>query len=621
MNLSEWSDRARQDLDPSSELFDRHMDIMRKMVRIDSRSFNVNEFPGDRTEPSDMQEILELAGTYLRDIGFSNIRTNTSPDGSRLPFPILMAELLSGDTKPTLLMYAHLDKQPYMDDHRFIKWDGFPPTELRWNRDKSRAYGRGAADDLSGVVAIGMAVDTVLQSIGYDSAHPSAEILETLPCNIKIIFETEEESGSHSLIDQIIQNKTFFQDADCVIITDVTNPDAGRPGLTTSLRGIAQINTTVHKSDPSNKLDAQTALYKTLATLIHDDHSLAVQAIREQDTPVTPEERNGYQQVPLTVEMQRNLAGLLPETRLTVPEDKADIIQAQLRTSYANVRPGHRVAGGVVFGAAGTRITFHLDGRLDREPFLNSIRAVLGSLNPFQLKLRIHEVPEQPENTLALDVVIQSAEKDPHSGVSGGPFPIPELQLAKIIDALIDTQGQLAPASLKSFMHPKGPVTALSTQALHAEHNGNVHPFDNPTAKALVEFRLAPGNTEDAAGEAAKSFLRQHVPAGFELQFDNDKGGSPWSTSIEHPAFVLMLEALEVGYGVEPCIFGCGGSIPFVAKLMDALGNLPPLCIAPYDQDCRMHEPGESLSVIDLVGCARSVVHFMLHSAQAFPKK
>jgi len=621
MNISEWSERARQAMGPGTGLFDRHMDIMREMVRIDSRSFNVNEFPGDRTEPSDMQDILKLAEIYLRDIGFSNIRINLSPDGSRPAFPILMAELMSGDTKPTLLMYAHLDKQPYMDDHRFIKWDGFPPTELRWNRDQSRAYGRGAADDLSGVVAIGMAVDAVLQSIGFDSTNPSPEILEALPCNIKIIFETEEESGSHSLIDQILQNKPFFQDADCVIITDVTNPEAGQPGLTTSLRGIVQVNTTARKTDPSVALDAQTALYKTLATLVHDDHSLAVQAIRDRDIPVTTEEHNGYTLIPLSVDMQRHLAGLLPKTRLTVAEDKADIIQAQLRTSYANVRPGHRVAGGVVFGAAGARIFFHLNGKLDREEFINAINATLQTLNPFQLKLRVQEAPEQTENSLALDVVVQSATKDPHSGVSGGPFPVPELQLARMVDTLIDTHGRLAPASLQKFMQPDGPITALSTQALHAEHNGTAHPFEDSTAKALVEVRLAPGNSEDAAGEETKAHLQKHVPAGFDLQFDNDKGGAPWITSIEHPAFGLMLESLKAGYGVEPCIFGCGGSIPFVAKLMDALGNLPPLCIAPYDQDCRMHEPGESLSVADLVGCARSVAHFMLHSPKAFPKQ
>ena len=54
----------------------------------------------------------------------------------------MLAEIAVSSDKPTLLFYAHLDKQPYMDDDKFEKWEGVAPTELRWNADKSRAYGR-----------------------------------------------------------------------------------------------------------------------------------------------------------------------------------------------------------------------------------------------------------------------------------------------------------------------------------------------------------------------------------------------------------------------------------------------------------------------------------------------
>ena len=58
-------------------------------------------------------------------------------------------------------------------------------------------------------------------------------------------------------------------------------------------------------------------------------------------------------------------------------------------------------------------------------------------------------------------------------------------------------------------------------------------------------------------------------------------------TGIDHPAFSLMLESLNVGYDHEPCLYGCGGSIPFVAKLMDAgksvlfMGNHGIMVIGP----------------------------------------
>ena len=617
MDLTELSRAARQHIAPDTDLFQHHMDAMREMVRIDSRSFGVNEFEGDRTEPTDMQEILQVAERYLRGIGFDTVRINQPSGELDRATPILMAALTVDASKPTVLMYAHLDKQPYMDDARFQKWDGVPPTELRWNADRSRAYGRGAADDLSGVIAIGMAVDAVLTTLADGASKPSKEALAALPCNVKVIFETEEESGSHSLIEQILQNRDFFEDADCVIITDVTNPATGVPGLTTSLRGILQVMVTAHpRSDAP--LDAQTALYKTLATLVHDDHSLAVKAIAQRDVPVTEEERKGYAAVPLPVETQRQMGGLLPGVRLTVPEDQASIIQAQLRTSYANVRPGHRVAGGVVLGAAAARLTFHLSGNLDPGAFKSTLTEAFADLNPFHLKIWVKDVEAPAPGTLAFDVVVQSATKDPHSGVTGGPFPVPEIQLARMIDGLIDNNGRLAADPAHAYMTPEGPVTRIAVQALHAEHDGSTRPFNDPSARALVEIRLAPGNDEAQAAADLKDHLQAHTPAGFELECSDDKGGSPWSTGIEHAAFSLMLEALREGYNHQPCIFGCGGSIPFVAKLTKALGGIPPLVIAPYDQECRMHEPGESLSVADLNGCARAMVHFLLHCGRAF---
>ena len=108
--------KARELIKPGSSLVEWHFEYLRQMVAIDSRSFGVNEFKGDIAVPSDMKEILCLAEEYLRKIGFDFIKINQSLNGEHLPNPILMAELFSGKDKPTILFYAHLDKQPFMDD-------------------------------------------------------------------------------------------------------------------------------------------------------------------------------------------------------------------------------------------------------------------------------------------------------------------------------------------------------------------------------------------------------------------------------------------------------------------------------------------------------------------------
>ena len=592
---------------PDSELVQKHLKTLTQMVRIDSRSFGVNEFEGDRTTPSDMREILECARDYLLEIGLSEVKISNSRSSS--PFPILMAETFVSEEKPTVLFYAHLDKQPYMDDGRFKKWGGTPPTQLRWNEDRSRAYGRGAADDLSGVVSIGMAIDAIFKHVGIKTGENPKEKISQLPCNIKIIYETEEESGSHSLIDQIHENEEFFKGIHCVVITDVVNPAQGKPGLTTSLRGIIQVDVTVGMGSKEMAVDEQTALYKLLATLIREDHSLGIPKISNADRLVTDAEREGYVRVPTSVSALKEAAGLLPNTRLTVSEDVPSMLIAQLRTSFANARPGHRVTGSVILGAAGARLTF--PGIRDSKEFKRRLEKILTEKNRYNLELKIEIV-----SPLSIDIILRSSEKDPHSGVNGGPVPVAELQLACMIDELISSDGQWHPQLEE--MRTAEETNRVQVQALRVDHDLTSQLFEEKSARSWVEIRLAPGNNEFQAEEALRSHLEKNLSPGFELDIKADKGASPWMTEIAHPVFPLILNSLEKGFGEKACLYGCGGTIPFVAKLMQALGNVHPLCLGAYDPDCRMHEPGESLSMPDLMGCTRAIIYFLLRIDEGY---
>lgn len=597
MNSEPLDSYCAEILRPDSQLVQKHLQALEEMVGIDSRSFGVNEFEGDRTTPSDMREILERARDYLLEIGLSEVKINSTSS----PFPILMAETFVSEAKPTVLFYAHLDKQPYMDDGRFKKWGGIPPTQLRWNEDRSRAYGRGAADDLSGVVSIGMAIDALFKYFAMNTGKNKSG--EQFPCNIKIIYETEEESGSHSLIDQICGNKEFFTGIHCVVITDVVNPAQGKPGLTTSLRGIIQLDVTVNAKQEQGGIDEQTALYKLLATLIREDHSLGIGEISNADWPVTDAEREGYSRVPTSVAALKESAGLLPNTRLTVPEDISSMLIAQLRTSFANARPGHRVTGSVIMGATGARLTF--PGVSNLKEFKNRLEKILADQNRYHLEMKLAMVSESP---LSIDILLRSADQDPHSGVHGGPVPIPELQLAGMIDALIASDGRWHPR-LEELRNPGAGMGRV--QSLRVDHDLSASPFEEKSARAWVEIRLAPGNNEKQAGEALMSHLEKNILPGFGLSIKADKGASPWMTEIAHPVFSLILDSLEKGFGEKACLYGCGGTIPFVAKLMEALGNVHPLCLGVYDPDARMHEPGESLSMPDLLGCTSSIIHFL----------
>ena len=55
MNLTELVEYAKNEIKPDSNLVLKHLKVLEEMVRIDSRSFSVNEFEGDRKTPSDMK--------------------------------------------------------------------------------------------------------------------------------------------------------------------------------------------------------------------------------------------------------------------------------------------------------------------------------------------------------------------------------------------------------------------------------------------------------------------------------------------------------------------------------------------------------------------------------------
>ena len=119
---------------------------------------------------------------------------------------------------PRVLLYAHYDVQPEGDVE---EWHSPPyePTE----RD-GRLYGRGAADDKSGIVMHAGALAAIRAVLGE------------LPVDVTVLIEGEEEC-SGPLADFVLEHPEVVQ-ADAVVIADVGNRSLGQPTLVTALRGL-----------------------------------------------------------------------------------------------------------------------------------------------------------------------------------------------------------------------------------------------------------------------------------------------------------------------------------------------------------------------------------------------
>jgi acetylornithine deacetylase/succinyl-diaminopimelate desuccinylase-like protein len=199
------------------------------------------------------EECARAAGWVLdrfAQVGFADLRLEETADGSRAVYG---ARPGPDPAAPTVLLYAHYDVQPPLDEEAW-RTPPFVLTEVdgRW-------YGRGAAD-CKGNILMHL---TALRALG-----------EEVPVNLKLIVEGPEEQGTGGLEDFVPKNADLLR-ADAILVCDTGNAEVGEPAVTVSLRGLANVVVSVQTlaSEMHSGMfggpapDALAALIHLLATL------------------------------------------------------------------------------------------------------------------------------------------------------------------------------------------------------------------------------------------------------------------------------------------------------------------------------------------------------------------
>jgi acetylornithine deacetylase/succinyl-diaminopimelate desuccinylase-like protein len=188
--------------------FDKFLSDLKQLISIPSVSTEVDHI-------ADVKHCAETIAQKFTSLGIEHVQILQTPK-----HPIVYGDYLhAGNSQPVVMIYSHYDVQPV------------DPIEL-WNTSPFEGvqkgeylFGRGASDMKGQFIACLSAIESIMKT-------------GELPVNIKFLIEGEEEIGSPSL-HQFLVDHTDLLKSDVVL-----NPDAGMiapdmPAIIYGLRGLA----------------------------------------------------------------------------------------------------------------------------------------------------------------------------------------------------------------------------------------------------------------------------------------------------------------------------------------------------------------------------------------------
>ncbi|MEU1091025.1 dipeptidase [Streptomyces sp. NPDC005576] len=209
----------------------------------------------------------EAAAGWVADAltaeGFQDVALLDTPDGTQSVYGYLPGPAGT----PTVLLYAHYDVQPPLDESAWLS----PPFEL--TERNGRWFGRGAADCKGGLIMHLLALRALKANGG-------------VPVGVKVIAEGSEEQGTGGL-ERYAEEHPELLVADAIVIGDTGNFRVGLPTVTATLRGMTMLRVTLRTLEGNLHSgqfggaapDALAAMIQLLASLRAEDGTTTVDGL------------------------------------------------------------------------------------------------------------------------------------------------------------------------------------------------------------------------------------------------------------------------------------------------------------------------------------------------------
>lgn len=233
----------------------------------------------------------------------------------------------------------------------------------------------------------------------------------------------------------------------------------------------------------------------------------------------------------------------------------------------------------------------------------------------------------------AVTLEVETLHTAVHSGMYGGAAPDALMALLRMLDSMLDADGNVAVAGLRPidwaggdypeadfradatvlpgvgligdgtvgerlWARPSVSVVGLDAPAVESAGNALI-----PKARAKVSARIAPGQDPVEARAALRAHLEQAVPWHARVTVTDSAAGEGFLAETDGPGYQKVEAALSAAFGAPVVHAGQGGSIPLVMAFRKAVPKAEIVLYGPEEPLCRIHSPNESVSLEELEHC------------------
>lgn len=234
---------------------------------------------------ADMQRAAEYVRQSIEDAGADWVKIFETPG-----HPIVYGEKIVNPAAPTVLIYGHYDVQP-ADPYEL--WNS-PPFEPVIKND--RIYARGACDDKGQFYMHVKALEMMIAT-------------NSLPCNVKIMIEGEEEVGSDHLGDFVKSHRDMLA-CDTILISDTSIIANDVPSIEVGLRGLTyleveviganrDLHSGVYGGAVANPINV---LCEMIASLKDEDGHITIPGFYENVEELSTDERKAMNEAPFDLD-------------------------------------------------------------------------------------------------------------------------------------------------------------------------------------------------------------------------------------------------------------------------------------------------------------------------------